>query len=77
MQLLDGSFVDHVIEALSVTGLPGDALEIEITETVIQTGPATLIALQRLRTLGVGSLWMTLAPAIPHWPRWRSCPSPA
>jgi diguanylate cyclase (GGDEF)-like protein len=53
MQLLDGSFVDHVIEALSVTGLPGDALEIEITETVIQTGPATLLALQKLRNLGV------------------------
>jgi diguanylate cyclase (GGDEF)-like protein len=53
MQLLDGSFVDHVIEALAVTGLPGDALEIEITETVIQTAPATLAALQRLRTLGV------------------------
>jgi diguanylate cyclase (GGDEF)-like protein len=53
MQLLDGSFVDHVIEALSVTGLPGDALEIEITETVIQTGPATLHALQKLRDLGV------------------------
>ncbi len=53
MQLLDGSFVDQVIEALSVTGLPGDALEVEITESVIQTGPATLVALQRLRTLGV------------------------
>jgi diguanylate cyclase (GGDEF)-like protein len=53
MQLLDGSFVDHVIEALSVTGLPGNALEVEITETVIQTGPATLVALQRLRKLGV------------------------
>ncbi|HEY1900337.1 MAG TPA: EAL domain-containing protein [Steroidobacteraceae bacterium] len=53
MQLTDGSFVDHVIEALAVTGLPGDALEIEITESVIQTGPATLAALHRLRTLGV------------------------
>jgi diguanylate cyclase (GGDEF)-like protein len=53
MQLLDGGFVDHVIEALSVTGLPGDALEIEITETVIQTAPATLAALQRLRTVGI------------------------
>jgi diguanylate cyclase (GGDEF)-like protein len=53
MQLLDGSFVDHVIEALTVTGLPGDALEIEITETVIQTAPATLAALERLRALGV------------------------
>jgi diguanylate cyclase (GGDEF)-like protein len=52
-QLLDGSFVDHVIEALSVTGLPGDALEVEITETVIQTGPATIVALKRLRNLGV------------------------
>ncbi|HEV2701759.1 MAG TPA: EAL domain-containing protein [Steroidobacteraceae bacterium] len=53
MQLLDGSFVDHVIEALSVTGLPGNALEIEITETVIQTGRATLEALEKLRALGV------------------------
>jgi diguanylate cyclase (GGDEF)-like protein len=53
MQLLDGSFVDHVIEALSVTGLPGDALEIEITETVIQTGRATLEALEKLRAVGV------------------------
>jgi diguanylate cyclase (GGDEF)-like protein len=53
MQLLDGSFVDHVMEALSVTGLPGDALEIEITETVIQTGRATLDALAKLRALGV------------------------
>jgi diguanylate cyclase (GGDEF)-like protein len=53
MQLLDGSFVDHVIEALSVTELPGDALEIEITETVIQTGRATLEALEKLRALGV------------------------
>jgi diguanylate cyclase (GGDEF)-like protein len=53
MQLLDGSFVDNVIEALSVTGLPGNALEIEITETVIQTGRATLEALEKLRALGV------------------------
>ena len=53
MQLLDGSFVDHVVEALSVTGLPGDALEVEITETVIQTGRATLDALEKLRELGV------------------------
>jgi diguanylate cyclase (GGDEF)-like protein len=53
MQLLDGSFVDHVTEALSVTGLPGDALEIEITETVLQTGRATLEALEKLRALGV------------------------
>ncbi|MGC1458680.1 MAG: EAL domain-containing protein [Steroidobacteraceae bacterium] len=53
MQLLDGSFVDHVMEALAVTGLPGSALEIEITETVIQTGRATLDALGKLRALDV------------------------
>ncbi len=53
MQLLDGSFVDHVMEALAVTGLPGAALEVEITETVIQTGRATLDALEKLRALGV------------------------
>ena len=36
-----------------MTGLPPSALELEITETVFQTGPATIESLRRLRALGV------------------------
>jgi EAL domain-containing protein (putative c-di-GMP-specific phosphodiesterase class I) len=36
-----------------VTGLPPSALELEITETVFQTGSATIESLRRLRALGV------------------------
>jgi len=52
-QLFEGSFVDHVARILEVTGLPPRALELEITETVFQTGPATIESLRRLRALGV------------------------
>src|SRR5262249_30090598 len=46
-------FVEHVARTLEVTGLPASALELEITETVFQTGPATIDSLRRLRALGV------------------------
>ena len=36
-----------------MTGLPPSALELEITETVFQTGPNTIESLRRLRSLGV------------------------
>ncbi|HTY49825.1 MAG TPA: EAL domain-containing protein, partial [Steroidobacteraceae bacterium] len=52
-QFLEGGFVDSVRSALAAAGLPGDALEIEITETVIQTGSATIEALRQLRDAGV------------------------
>jgi diguanylate cyclase (GGDEF)-like protein len=52
-QFFESGFVDHVAEALRVTGIPASALELELTETVMQTGPATLSALERLRELGV------------------------
>ena len=52
-QFFESDFVDHVSEALRVTGLPASALELELTETVLQTGPATIDALKRLRRLGV------------------------
>jgi hypothetical protein len=38
---------------LEATGLPPSALELEITETVFQTGPATVESLRQLRALGV------------------------
>jgi EAL domain-containing protein (putative c-di-GMP-specific phosphodiesterase class I) len=52
-QLLEGNFVEHVARTLEVTGLPPSALELEITETVFQTGSATIESLHRLRALGV------------------------
>jgi diguanylate cyclase (GGDEF)-like protein len=52
-QFFEADFVDHVADALRVTQLPANALELELTETVMQTGAATVAALKRLRELGV------------------------
>ncbi len=52
-QLLETDFVDHVSHALDATGLPPSALELELTETVLQTGAATVESLRRVRELGV------------------------
>jgi EAL domain-containing protein (putative c-di-GMP-specific phosphodiesterase class I) len=52
-QFLETDFVGHVIEALRVTGLPASALELELTETVLQTGAATIESLRKLREIGV------------------------
>ncbi|MGH8219706.1 MAG: putative bifunctional diguanylate cyclase/phosphodiesterase [Steroidobacteraceae bacterium] len=52
-QFFESSFVEHVEEALRITGIPPTSLELELTETVMQTGAATLNALYRLRELGV------------------------
>jgi diguanylate cyclase (GGDEF)-like protein len=52
-QFLESQFVEHVLAALEVTGLPASALELELTESVMQTGAATIEALRRLRALGV------------------------
>ncbi|HYB32349.1 MAG TPA: EAL domain-containing protein [Steroidobacteraceae bacterium] len=52
-QFFERDFVDHVARTLEITGLPASALELEITETVFQTGSTTIESLRRLRTLGV------------------------
>jgi len=52
-QFFERDFVEHVARTLEATGLPASALELEITETVFQTGPATIESLRRLRALGV------------------------
>ena len=52
-QFLESDFVAHVARALEVTGLPASALELELTETVFQTGATTIDSLRRLRELGV------------------------
>ena len=52
-QFFESDFVEHVARTLEATGLPPSALELEITETVFQTGPATVDSLRQLRALGV------------------------
>jgi diguanylate cyclase (GGDEF)-like protein len=52
-QFFESDFVDHIVKALEVTGLPASALELELTETVFQTGSNTIESLRRLREMGV------------------------
>jgi EAL domain-containing protein (putative c-di-GMP-specific phosphodiesterase class I) len=52
-QFFESDFVEHVARTLELTGIPASALELEITETVVQTGSATIESLRRLRALGV------------------------
>ncbi|WP_129775568.1 putative bifunctional diguanylate cyclase/phosphodiesterase [Peristeroidobacter soli] len=52
-QLLDYGFVDRVRELLAEFDVPPRCIEIELTESVLQTGPATIEQLHRLRALGV------------------------
>jgi len=52
-QFFESDFLAHVARTLEHTRLPASALELEITETVFQTGPSTIESLRRLRALGV------------------------
>jgi diguanylate cyclase (GGDEF)-like protein len=52
-QFFESDFVSHIARALDRAGLPASALELELTETVLQTGSATIESLRRLRELGV------------------------
>ncbi len=52
-QFFERDFVEHVARTLEATGLPPSALEIEITETVFQTGSATIESLRQLRAMGI------------------------
>ncbi|MBW4052193.1 MAG: EAL domain-containing protein [Proteobacteria bacterium] len=52
-QFFESDFVSQIASTLESTGLPPGALELELTETVLQTGAATIDALRRLRELGV------------------------
>lgn len=52
-QLFDHHFVERVRELLEQHHLPSQCIEIELTESVLQTGPATIETLRRLRALGV------------------------
>lgn len=52
-QLFESNFHEHIAHALARTGLPPQALELELTETALQSGRPTIEALHRLRALGV------------------------
>jgi EAL domain-containing protein (putative c-di-GMP-specific phosphodiesterase class I) len=52
-QLMDERFVGRLDGLLREFRLPPGCIEIELTENVLQTGPATLEALLRLRKLGI------------------------
>ena len=52
-QLLDHRFVERLQDLLQEFRLPARCIEIELTETVLQTGPSTIEALRRLRAHGV------------------------
>jgi EAL domain-containing protein (putative c-di-GMP-specific phosphodiesterase class I) len=52
-QLVDGDFIERLTGLLAQFQLPPRCIEIELTESVLQTGPATVEALDKLRDLGI------------------------
>jgi diguanylate cyclase (GGDEF)-like protein len=52
-QFLDYRFVEKLQGLLQDFRLPARCIEIELTESVLQTGPTTLAALEQLRGIGV------------------------
>lgn len=52
-QFLDYRFTSRLEELLREFGLPAACLELELTESVLQTGPQTIKTLEQLRALGV------------------------
>ncbi len=52
-QLLDPHFVEQIQKLLTEFRLPARCIEIELTENVVQTGPATIETLRQLRALGL------------------------
>jgi diguanylate cyclase (GGDEF)-like protein len=52
-QLIDAGFVERLRDLLRTHRLPSRCIEIELTESVLQTGPATIDALRRLRAHGI------------------------
>ncbi|MBW7948743.1 MAG: EAL domain-containing protein [Pseudorhodoplanes sp.] len=55
IQVMNPNLVSVIVRALAVSGLPATRLEIEITESaLLHHTDATLAALHRLRSLGVG-----------------------
>ncbi|MFT3851089.1 MAG: EAL domain-containing protein [Propionivibrio sp.] len=53
-QFREPDLAEIVAQALAASGLPAPALELEITESSLVTGPATLQTMATLRQMGVG-----------------------
>jgi diguanylate cyclase (GGDEF)-like protein len=53
-QLVDRLFVEHILRLLDKWRLPAKCIELELTESVLQTGPTTIAALRTLRSHGFG-----------------------
>jgi EAL domain-containing protein (putative c-di-GMP-specific phosphodiesterase class I) len=53
-QFREPDLADAVARALAASGLPASALELEITESSLVSGPATLQTMNTLRQMGVG-----------------------
>jgi len=53
-QLLDHRFIDQLLATLAEFRLPAKCIELELTETVLQTGSATIAALRLLQSHGIG-----------------------
>jgi diguanylate cyclase (GGDEF)-like protein len=52
-QLIDHRFVQRIQELLRQCALPATCIELELTESVLQTGSSTIESLQLLRSLGI------------------------
>ena len=52
-QFLAGQFLERVRKALAATKMPADCLEVELTESALQTGHRAIEALHELRSIGV------------------------
>jgi EAL domain-containing protein (putative c-di-GMP-specific phosphodiesterase class I) len=53
-QLLDQRFVDQLLALLLEYRLPPECIELELTETLLQTGPTTIAVLRVLQSHGFG-----------------------
>jgi EAL domain-containing protein (putative c-di-GMP-specific phosphodiesterase class I) len=52
-QVMSGDFVGEIERLLAHHELPADAIELELTENMVQTGAITVESLRALRSLGV------------------------
>jgi EAL domain-containing protein (putative c-di-GMP-specific phosphodiesterase class I) len=53
-QLMDQRFADLLLAMIREHRVPATCIELELTETVLQTGPATITALRHLHAQGFG-----------------------
>jgi diguanylate cyclase (GGDEF)-like protein len=53
-QLMDQRFADFLLAMIREHRIPATCIELELTETVLQTGPATITALRHLHAQGFG-----------------------